>query len=238
MPRFINTGKTIAEIQDLIVNAGENLILLAPFLKLSPVVRELLAYRNGKNKITTLVFSRQELNTDEVKFLENLRFVILKRNESVHAKCYVNDDKMILTSLNLHECSSGTQSQDMGFVLDRNDPVDAALYEDSFKEVNKITATSEYYRFQQARPEIPSPGSGYRKMNNAIGFCVRTGAEIPFNIDKPLSYEGYRTWSRQEDPNAPENYCHFSGDPSYGLTSVNKPILDKYLEKARREFGV
>ena len=64
-----------------------------------------LTYRNGKDKITTVIFGKQELNPDEMKFLQNLRFVILKYNEDLHAKCYVNDDKMIITSLNLYEFS-------------------------------------------------------------------------------------------------------------------------------------
>ena len=48
MAKFINTRKAVSEIEDLIKNAGEKLILISPYLKLSKDFKELLAYRNSK----------------------------------------------------------------------------------------------------------------------------------------------------------------------------------------------
>jgi len=102
MAKFLNTRKAVSEIEDLIRNAGEKLILVSPYLKLSKDFKELLTFRNSRDKITTVVFGKQELNPDEMKFLQGLRFVILRYNEDLHAKCYLNDTKMIITSLNLY----------------------------------------------------------------------------------------------------------------------------------------
>ncbi|MTE27548.1 phospholipase D family protein [Winogradskyella ouciana] len=57
------------------------------------------------------------------------------------------------------------------------------------------------------------------------GFCIRTGEEIPYNPDKPMSYDSYMTWVQYENYNFPENYCHKTGKPSYGKTSMANPIL-------------
>jgi hypothetical protein len=70
------------------------------------------------------------------------------------------------------------------------------------------------------------------------GYCIRTGKEIPFNIKKPMSYEAYKMWSKYNDPDYPEKYCHFSGELSYGKTSVNKPILSKNWKKAKEKFNL
>jgi hypothetical protein len=70
------------------------------------------------------------------------------------------------------------------------------------------------------------------------GFCIRTGVEIPFNVEKPLSYEAYKSWSKYSDPNYTEKYCHFSGESSGGETSVSKPILKKNWSKAKAAFGL
>lgn len=40
-----------------------------------------------------------------------------------------------------------------------------------------------------------------------------------------------------EDPDYKEKYCHFSGEPSNGETSVNKPILKKNWKKAQNIHG-
>jgi hypothetical protein len=64
------------------------------------------------------------------------------------------------------------------------------------------------------------------------GYCIRTGVEIPFNVEKPLSNDAYKKWNKYGDPDYPEKYCHFTGEPSNGETSVNHPILKKNLRKA------
>jgi hypothetical protein len=65
------------------------------------------------------------------------------------------------------------------------------------------------------------------------GFCIRTGVPIPFNPEKPLSNPAYKSWAQFNNPNFPENYCHFSGEPSNKETSVSKPILKKNWNKAK-----
>jgi len=66
-----------------------------------------------------------------------------------------------------------------------------------------------------------------------IGFCIRTGKEIPFNIEKPMSYEAFKMWNKYKDADYQEKYCHFSGEKSNGNTSVNRPILKKNWKKAK-----
>jgi len=102
------------------------LILISPFLKLSKDFRELLTYRNNKDKITTIIFGKQELKPDEMKFFESLRFVILKYKEELHAKCYLNDEKMIITSLNLYDFSMAN-NKEMGVLIEKSNPNDREL---------------------------------------------------------------------------------------------------------------
>jgi hypothetical protein len=70
------------------------------------------------------------------------------------------------------------------------------------------------------------------------GYCIRTGIEIPFNIEKPLSYDAYKEWNKQGNKDSIEKFCHFSGEASNGETSVSKPILKKNWSKAKTEFSL
>ncbi|MDX1937848.1 MAG: phospholipase D family protein [Flavihumibacter sp.] len=244
MAKFINTRKAVSEIEDLIKNAGEKLILVSPYLKLSKDFKELLTYRNSKDKITTVIFGKQELNPDEMKFLQGLRFVILKYNEDLHAKCYVNDDKMVITSLNLYEFSMAN-NKEMGVLIDRNDPADTQLFDDAFKEVDYINQTSQRFELNAPKPTYTS-NTDYKskdtktakQLDKPNGFCIRTGVEIPFNVEKPMSYDAYKSWSKYSDSDYPEKFCHFSGEPSNGETSVSKPILKKNWKKAKEIFDL
>jgi hypothetical protein len=88
---------------------------------------------------------------------------------------------------------------------------------------------------KSAIPTQPNIGNG-----NSVqtGFCIRTGAPIPFNVEKPMSYEAFKSWSKYSDSEYAEKYCHFSGEPSYGETSVSKPILKKNWKNAKEVFNL
>lgn len=147
MAKFLNTKKSVSEIEDLIRDAGQTLILISPYLKLSKDFKELLSYRNSKDKITTVIFGKVQLNPDEMKFLESLQFVILKYKDDLHAKCYLNDEKMIITSLNLYDFSMNN-NKEMGVLIEKAYPNDQELFDEAYKEVDYINTTSERFSYK------------------------------------------------------------------------------------------
>jgi len=56
------------------------------------------------------------------------------------------------------------------------------------------------------------------------GYCIRTGQKIPFNENKPMSLEAYIVWAQWEDFDYKESFCHKTGKPSYGKTSMRNPV--------------
>lgn len=57
------------------------------------------------------------------------------------------------------------------------------------------------------------------------GYCIRTGQKIPYNENKPMSLEAYIVWAQWEDFDYKESFCHKTGKPSYGKTSMRNPVL-------------
>jgi len=72
---------------------------------------------------------------------------------------------------------------------------------------------------------------------SGMGYCIRTGKEIPFNTKKPMEDDAYKMWNKFKNTDYQENYCHFSGEPSNGETSMKKPILNKYWKEAKEKFN-
>lgn len=64
-----------------------------------------------------------------------------------------------------------------------------------------------------------------RNSNQELGYCIRTGVEIPFDPSRPFSYEAYQSWAIYQNWNYPEKYCHKTGKYSNGRTSMANPIL-------------
>ena len=59
----------------------------------------------------------------------------------------------------------------------------------------------------------------------STGYCIRTGVPIPFDISRPLCSDAYRSWVQFQNPDFPEKFCHSTGKPSYGKTSMRNPVL-------------
>jgi hypothetical protein len=66
-----------------------------------------------------------------------------------------------------------------------------------------------------------------------LGYCIRTGKQIPFNIAQPFCEEAFSSWKKNKVKDLAEKYCHFSGEASNGQTSFAKPILLKNWARAK-----
>ena len=58
-----------------------------------------------------------------------------------------------------------------------------------------------------------------------IGYCIRTGQKIAFNLSMPFCEKAFEIWSQYKNPNYKEKFCHKTGKPSNGKTSKANPIL-------------
>lgn len=64
-----------------------------------------------------------------------------------------------------------------------------------------------------------------KKAKENIGYCIRTGKEIPYNLNKPMNKESWQVWNQYGDYDFGEAYCHKTGKQSYGKTSMRNPVL-------------
>ena len=101
-------------------------------------------------------------------------------------------------------------------------------FETEVDELSEQIFKSEKKKEKSSPKEVRTEDNG----KGVMGFCIRTGEEIPFNPEKPLSDKAFRQWNRYKDKDYSEKFCHFSGEPSNGETSVAKPILRKNWKKA------
>lgn len=67
-----------------------------------------------------------------------------------------------------------------------------------------------------------------------VGYCIRTGEEIEFNPEKPMTLKAFKKWNQFQDVNYGEAYCHYSGEQSFGETCFARPILRKNWKKAMK----
>ena len=148
MAKFLNTSATNYFLEELIKDAKDRLILISPFLKLNDRVKELLADKNRLKIDVRIVYGKSELQPQEMGWLRDLTYIRTSFCKNLHAKCYLNEELCIITSLNLYEFSQ-VNNNEMGVLIRRADDHD--LYKDAYEEAQRIIRVSEEVRISLER---------------------------------------------------------------------------------------
>lgn len=148
MAKFLNTSATNYFLEELIKGASDRLILISPFLKLNDRMKELLADKNRLKIDVRIVYGKSELQPQEIEWLRGLTYIRTSFCKNLHAKCYMNEELCIITSLNLYEFSQ-VNNNEMGILIHRSE--DTQLYKDAYEEAQRIIRISEEVRISLER---------------------------------------------------------------------------------------
>lgn len=153
MAKFLNTSATNYFLEELIKDAKDRLVLVSPFLKLNDRMKELLSDKNRLKIDVRIVYGKSELQPQEIDWLRGLTYIRTSFCKNLHAKCYLNEELCIITSLNLYEFSQ-VNNNEMGILIRRSE--DGALYKDAYEEAQRIIRISDEVRISLER--VASPG--------------------------------------------------------------------------------
>lgn len=148
MAKFLNTSATNYFLEELIKNAKDRLILISPFLKLNDRIKELLIDKDRLKIDVRIVYGKSELQPEEIRWLNELSYVRTSFCKNLHAKCYLNEEICIISSLNLYEFSQ-VNNNEMGVLIERSE--DSDLYRDAYEEAQRIIRISEEVRISLER---------------------------------------------------------------------------------------
>ena len=148
MAKFLNTSATNYFLEEMIKSASDRLILISPFLKLNDRMKELLADKNRLKIDVRIVYGKSELQPQEIEWLRGLTFIRTSFCKNLHAKCYMNEEMCIVTSLNLYEFSQ-INNNEMGILIRRAE--DSQLYKDAYEEAQRIIRISDEVRISLER---------------------------------------------------------------------------------------
>ena len=148
MAKFLNTSAANYYLEEIIRLAHDRLVLITPALKLNDRVKELLKDKNQRKIEVHLAYEKNELLPEEITWLRALSFVRTSFCRNLHAKCYLNEQFCIVSSLNLHELSHA-KSNEIGLLVSKND--DGELFQSLSDEADRIIRISEEVRMSFER---------------------------------------------------------------------------------------
>lgn len=109
---FLFGNELITELESLIKESKNHLLLISPFIDLSPRIQDALRQKMDKNNFELKVlFGKNENNIyksvkqDSFDFLKQFPNCEIRYNPRLHAKFYMNDYHWIVSSINLYDYS-------------------------------------------------------------------------------------------------------------------------------------
>jgi len=223
MAEFLTTKGISAHIEDIIRNAKNKLVLISPYIQLSKIFLERLQDTDRRNVKITLVFRKGALKPDEGSQLSQLKNLSLYFCEDLHAKCYFNEERMLLTSMNMYESSE--KNREMGVLIRAND--DRELFGDALKEAESIVNAS-------AKDDLKKHKDvSYYPRTDRKGYCIRCRRPIPYDLDRPHCYECFLEWVEWGNRDYEESYCHACGEPAPVTKAM--PRCDSCYDRSRRK---
>jgi hypothetical protein len=231
VPEFLRVKSVAGKIEDIIAEARERLIIVSPYVKVSDTFMTRLKTVDRQQIPITFVQRQGDNKPAEDAKLLSLSTLSLYALKDLHAKCYLNEKRLIITSLNLYETSE--KNWEMGVVFTADEPV----YQEAYREVQEIIAAStQIHRPKTAAATVSAvkparaPKTGGSVVRAPVakdrprkqkGACIRCSGEIAYNNAAPLCRTCWTTWADFKNPDYPEHYCHECGRKA--KTSMGHP---------------
>lgn len=218
MAKFLDTTAVSHELTQLIKTASDQLFLVSPYLQIAAPLKDHIKERDTYKIPIFVIYGKQDrLNPEDMSFLQDLGNCKVYFCENLHAKCYLNEKRAIITSMNLYAYSA-QNNREMGILVEKE--TDPDLFEDIFAEVKRLRQTSiePSYVVKKKEPQtVPATKTTSHKTTPtktpASGFCIRCHAPIQFDQKHPLCDNCYSIWAKFSDATYQEKYCHSCGNP-------------------------
>ncbi len=251
MSKFLNRFQVTDELQKIIEESSDYLILISPYFKLNNFLRSALKKHSlDKNFELIVVYGKNEdnkassLSDSDLDFFKSFQNVEIRYHRKLHAKIYANEEKCLLTSMNLHDYSMN-ENIEFG-ILTKSKPLDAlasivnfvpgSLDKDAFDFCEYIIEKSDLEFKKEVKKEKSFFGLFTKKGESNIeieiqryGYCLRNGRKIPYSIQRPYSPEAFQSWNQFQNPNYVERYCHQCGKPA--KTTMKNPLCNECLQQ-------
>ena len=118
--KVISTTQINFEIELLIKESEEYLVLLSPYLRIGQKLKNLLAFKiNSINQIF-VICRLSDISKSEMQFFKLHQKIKLIDSPRLHAKCYLNERKIILTSMNLYDFSQ-INNFELGIIFNKKE---------------------------------------------------------------------------------------------------------------------
>ncbi len=139
MAQYHNTSGCSHTIEGIIREAKKEILIVSPYLRLNDWLIELL---KGTSRTLPVTFiygkAKRQDGLDRIRELPNVE---IRFKENLHGKCYLNEDRCLITSMNLFDYS---QINNIEFGVEVSRAGDVEMYDSIRSDISIIERSSEF----------------------------------------------------------------------------------------------
>lgn len=169
MAKFLITSGVSYNVEDIVQKAKAEIILITPFLKFNRNIMIRLLDANKKGVTIIIIFGKDQLQEKQREFLKKLDNLTLYFLKNLHAKCYFNEHKLLISSMNLYEFSE-KHNREMGILVERKE--DTEIYREAVDEAISIINNSELIQGKRQLPKKSVMTEGEIQFSSHQNFHV------------------------------------------------------------------
>ena len=194
MAEFLTRKGIVHHLDRIIEEAVNELVLISPYIKADDETKELLKNKTRRTAIH-VIYGKKALQKKESSFFDELGIKTSFR-ENLHAKCYLNENEALLTSMNLYQFSQ-ENNDEMGILVSRKN--DGELYQKIYKQAKQWIG-------DDVEDTFPS-----KMLVPEAGYCIRCGKEVTADAGRPYCDPHFKSWNRFKNNDYEEKLCHICG---------------------------
>jgi hypothetical protein len=234
MPKFLNATQARGEIESILTKAKTRICMISPYLRIhDDLIARLTDAGNRRQVKITIVCREKDLRDEERHKLQQIKNLELHFNHRVHAKCYYNEDSMVIASLSLYDSSQG-DNHEMGIVLSNKTDEDKEAFQDAVSEAAYIVREAPKAKGSDSLESFAKDISKLLGIDSKQGYCIRCGNRVTLDTNAPYCPDCYRVWAKYKKNDFEEEVCHSCGKKA--KTSMSKPLCSICYTQHRRKM--
>lgn len=241
MVDFLTRKNTAFQVEEIVKNAERELVLISPYLQISDDLFTRLEGADKRSVKMELVYRDEDRDAEwkadqnkivqrEIQKLQSLKNLSISRLKHLHAKCYFNEDCMVITSMNLYDYSE-RNNWEMGLLIRRKE--DEKIFTQVKDEVESIIRASTKVK---SRESLANKAVKFGRLVGDLlteeepkGYCIRCWKRIPLDVKQPLCHDCWEKWKIHKKSSYKEKYCHICGERA--STSMARPQCNSCFHK-------
>ena len=183
MVKFLDTQKISSELNDLLREAKKEILIISPYLKVNGQIQERIKTKSLNPVIDIkIIYGKTDMDKSQVQWMKNIDDLKVFEKKNLHAKCYMNEEKAIICSMNLYDYSQ-QNNVEMGVLLSKSKNPEAFV--ELQNEIENILINSKRKKlnemnFSDTKNEINNNDSNDEetKIDNTVSLTLEQKKKV------------------------------------------------------------